>query len=311
MRVLVTGGAGFIGSNISKYLVEKGDSVIVMDDFFSGKEENIADFKDSVELFRGSIEDLGLVRKCCENADYVLHQAAIPSVPRSVKDPIRTTNVNVIGTLNVLTAARDAGVKRVVMASSSSVYGETATLPKHEGMCPNPLSPYASSKLFNEQHARQFYQLYGLETVALRYFNVYGRNQDPASEYAAVIPKFIKAALRKERPVIYGDGEQTRDFTYIDDVVNANILAMKGGRDSAGEVFNIAGGSQTSINELWNTVKGIVGCELEPKYSEERAGDIKHSYADAKKAEKLLGFKTKYNLKEGLEKTVEWLGANL
>ena len=306
MRILVTGGAGFIGSNIVEHLVSKDHSVVVMDDFFTGKKQNLAEFGDSIELKVGSIENSALVGKCCEGVDYILHQAAVPSVSRSVKDPVKTTNVNVFGTLNVLLAARDAGVKRVVLASSSSVYGETATLPKHEGMCPSPMSPYSSSKVINEQHAKQFYRLYGLETVCLRYFNVFGQRQDSKSEYAAVIPNFINAALERRPPIIYGDGEQTRDFTYIADVVEANMLAIKAGKEALGGAFNIAGGVQTSVNSLWAEVARITGTHSSPKHEKERPGDIKHSYADISKARNILGFEPKYGLGKGLEKTIEW-----
>ncbi|HHV77980.1 MAG TPA: SDR family oxidoreductase [Syntrophothermus lipocalidus] len=304
---LVTGGAGFIGSHLVEELIKRGERVRVIDNLSTGRKENIEPFLSEIEFIEGDIRDLGLVRKVMVGVDYVLHQAAVPSVPRSVRDPLATNSANVDGTLNVLIAARDAGVKRVVYASSSSVYGDTPVLPKHEGMKPEPRSPYAVSKLAGEFYCQVFYHVYGLETVALRYFNVFGPRQDPKSEYAAVVPKFITALLHGEPPVIFGDGEQSRDFTYVSNVVEANLLAAKA-EQVAGEVFNIACGERITINELARLLIEIIGvsCYLQPKYAPPRPGDVRHSLADVSKARELLGYKVKVDIREGLERTVEW-----
>ncbi|MCR4404990.1 MAG: SDR family oxidoreductase [Candidatus Acetothermia bacterium] len=304
---LVTGGAGFIGSHIVERLVREGQRVRVIDNLSTGKRENIEPFLGEVEFIESDIRDLGLVREAMEGVDYVSHQAAVPSVPRSVKDPMTSNSVNVEGTLNILIAARDAGVKRVVYASSSSVYGDTPTLPKHEGMKPEPRSPYAVSKLAGELYCQVFFHVYGLETVALRYFNVFGPRQDPQSQYAAVVPKFITAFLQGEPPTIFGDGEQSRDFTHIENVVEANLLAAKA-PGVAGEVFNIACGERITVNELARLLTEIVGVnpKLKPKYALARPGDLRHSLADISKAQELLGYEVKVNTREGLERTVEW-----
>ena len=307
---LVTGGAGFIGSHLVEELVKQGQRVRVIDNLSTGKRKNIEPFRGKIEFIDGDIRDLGLVRKAMDGVDYVLHQAAVPSVPRSVKDPLTTNAANVDGTLNILIAARDADVKRVVYASSSSVYGDTPTLPKQEGMKPQPRSPYAVSKLAGELYCQAFYHVYGLETVALRYFNVFGPRQDPESQYAAVVPKFITALLRGEPPTIFGDGEQSRDFTYVDNVVAANLLAAKAS-GVAGEVFNIACGERITINELARMLTEIIGVNIEPEYTPPRPGDVLHSLADISKAQKLLGYKIKVDFERGLQKTVEWYRVTL
>lgn len=302
-RIVVTGGAGFIGSNLVEELVGSNE-VEVIDNFVTGKRENISGVGD-VSLVEGSITNLGLLQGIFEGVDYVFHEAAIPSVPRSVKDPVASNNANINGTLNVLVAARDSGVEKVVYASSSSVYGDTPTLPKTESMKPTPRSPYAVTKLTGEYYCRVFYEIYGLKTVSLRYFNVYGPKQDPNSEYAAVIPSFISKALKNEPPVIYGDGEQTRDFTYVKDVVQANILAAVNEKIN-GEVINIAGGVRTSVNELTEMIKRVFDVKQKPEYISPREGDVKHSLADISKARSLLGYRPVYDLEKGLCETKEY-----
>ena len=306
MKIVITGGAGFIGSNIAEELSkEKDNEIIIVDDLSTGKMANIRKFDQStnINFVRGSITDLNLLKGVFKGVDYVFHQAAIPSVPRSIKDPIASNNANVNGTLNVLVAARDCGVKKVVYASSSSVYGDTPELPKRERMTPNPLSPYAVTKLLGEYYCNVFNNIYGLKTVSLRYFNVYGPRQDPYSDYAAVIPKFINRVSENKPPVIYGDGEQTRDFTFVKDVVSANILAAKS--DAEG-VYNIANGNRISINELANMIMALIGNDLTPIHDDSREGDVKHSLADISEAKKNLGYEPGYSLEEGLRGTVEW-----
>ena len=302
--VVVTGGVGFIGSNLVEELT-KDNEVIVIDDLSTGKRENIDESK--VEFVQGSITDLEHLKKVFEDVDYVFHQAAIPSVQRSVENPLATNEVNVKGTLNVLIAAKVNGVKKVIYASSSSVYGDTPELPKRENMSPNPLSPYAVSKLSGEYYCNAFSEVYDLKTVCLRYFNVLGPKQNPSSEYAAVIPKFITRVMRKQPPIIYGDGNQTRDFTFVKDVVRANILAME--RDAKG-IFNVAYGKRTSINELASKIMGTVSLEMEPVHDKQRPGDIRHSLADISLAKDKLGYKPKYSLEEGLEETIKWFQKN-
>ncbi|MDI6793012.1 MAG: SDR family oxidoreductase [bacterium] len=304
---LITGGAGFIGSNIVHTLVKAkaGAEVRVMDNFATGKRENLAGLEDRFELFEADIRDMAAVRQAVDGADYVLHQAALPSVPRSIEDPISANEVNITGTLNVLVAARDAGVKRVVYAGSSSAYGDSEALPKQEDMVPNPLSPYAVNKLTGEWYCRIFYKLYGLETVCLRYFNIFGPRQDPASQYSAVIPKFIDALAKRTPPTIYGDGEQSRDFTYIDNTVAANLAATTA-PGAAGKVFNIACGERFTLNKLLAELKDIMGVDIPANYADSRPGDVKHSLADISKAEKILGYNPEVKFREGLVKTVEW-----
>ena len=303
-RVVVTGGAGFIGSNLVRAL--SGDNhVVVVDDLSTGHIENIQDLIDDekIEFIEGSITDLSLLQKTFNGADFVFHEAAVTSVPRSVKDPVRSNCVNVNGTLNVLLAARDNSVEKVVYASSSSVYGDTPTLPKREDMPPCPLSPYAVSKLVGEYYCKVFTGVYGLKTVSLRYFNVYGPWQDPAGDYAAVIPKFITNVLADKPPVIYGDGEQTRDFTFVEDVVNANVLAAE---NSVTGVLNIACGQRVSVNNLAGLVTRVVGRDLDPVYDSPQPGDIRHSLADISKAKHELNYEPRFNLTEGLEEEVKW-----
>jgi len=301
---LVTGGAGFIGSNIVEKLVENKEKVRVLDNFSTGKKENLKQVAANIDLIEGDIRDLATCQKAMEGVDFCLHQAALPSVQRSVEDPLTTNEVNVNGTLNILFAAKEAAVKRVVYAGSSSAYGNTPTLPKREDMTPNPLSPYAVTKLVGEYYCRAFQATFGLSTVILRYFNVFGPRQDPNSLYSAVIPKFITAMLSGNSPTIYGDGEQSRDFTYIENVVQANLLACKA-KGIEGEIFNIAMGERVIINELIGYIDDLLATSLTPAYAEPRAGDVKHSLADISKAEKLLGYHPKVSFEEGLGKTIE------
>jgi nucleoside-diphosphate-sugar epimerase len=307
-RYLVTGGAGFIGSNLVEALLERGHAVRVLDNFSTGKRENLAAFVDDIDLVEGDLTDPADVRRAANGIDVVLHEGAIPSVPRSIEDPITSNKANVTGTLNLLVAARDAGVRRVVYASSSSVYGDQAVdRAKVETMLPMPISPYAVDKLSGEHYCQVFHAAYGLETVALRYFNVFGPRQDPSSTYAAVIPKFITALLRGEAPTVYGDGEQTRDFTYVGNVVEGNLLAATAPAEkAAGQVMNLATGDQTSLNELVDLLREFTGCDVAPVYLDPRPGDIKHSLADVSKAGERLGYETIVPFREGLRHTVAW-----
>jgi nucleoside-diphosphate-sugar epimerase len=302
---LVTGGAGFIGSNLAHALVSQGADVRLLDDFSTGREENLAGLEGRVDLRRASITDGAAVAAAMEGVDYVLHQAARPSVQRSVEDPLETDRVNTHGTLTVLDAARKAGVKRVVFAASSSAYGETPTLPKVETMPPDPLSPYAVSKVAGEQYCRVFHGVYGLETVALRYFNVFGPRQDPKSHYAAVIPKFVTAALCGGVPVIFGDGSQSRDFCFIDNVVEANLKACTAPA-APGRYFNVACGERTTLLDVLAALSGIVGHEIVPRFEPRRTGDIKHSLADIGLARSVLGYTASVDFAEGLRRTVAW-----
>ena len=302
---LVTGGAGFIGSNIVRALVKGGKKVRELDDFSTGRRENLSGLEE-VEVIEGSLLDRRRLEKALSGVRYVLHQAAIPSVPRSVADPLSSNEVNVTGTLNLLEAAKKTGVERFVYAASSSAYGDTEVLPKRESMPADPLSPYAIGKYTGELYARVYAHIYGLPTVSLRYFNIFGPRQDPASEYAAVIPKFILNMLEGKAPVIYGDGEQSRDFTYIANAVEANLLACTSTRVGEGEVINVACGERYTLNELVKALNEIMGTEIEPVYTGPRPGDVKHSQADIAKAKKLLGFEVKVGFKDGLKRTVEW-----
>ena len=305
MRFLVTGGAGFIGSNLVSALVRRGDAVTVLDDFSTGKRANLADVADRVTVIEGSITDLPTVQRATAGAEFVLHQAALASVQRSVDDPVASNRVNVDGTLNVLVAARDAGVRRVVYAASSSAYGDTEELPKHEGMPTRPLSPYALQKWVGEEYCRVFSALYGLDTIALRYFNVFGPRQDPQSHYAAVIPIFVTKLLAHTAPTIYGDGEQSRDFTYIDNVVAANLQACEGDA-KGGQVVNIACGERYTLNELCRSLATLIGVDLRPQYAPPRTGDVRHSMADVGRAAALLGWRAEVDFRTGLERTVAW-----
>jgi len=305
MRIVITGGAGFIGSNLAEVLaLAPNNEVCVVDDLSTGRVENLP-IASGIEFIKGSITDLQLMNEVLADADFVFHQAALPGVQRSIEDPAHTNEVNIRGTLNVLMAARDAGVKKVIYASSSSVYGDTPELPNREGMTPNPLSPYAVTKLVGEYYCKVFNDVYGLNTISLRYFNVYGPRQDPHSEYAAVIPRFVSRVLRGEPPIIYGDGQQTRDFTFVKDVVNANILAMNS--DATG-VYNIASGRMISIQELATLITRLTGrdSDLEPVFDKPRKGDVRHSLADISQARAVMGYKPEYSLERGLEETLRW-----
>ena len=310
-KFLVTGGAGFIGSHIVEALAKRGKKVRILDNFSTGKMENIEDFfkkynnRNSLEVIKGDLRDKNTVDNAVKDVDYIFHLGALTSVSRSVEDTITTSEVNIIGTLNILNAAKSSGVKRVIYASSSSAYGDSPKLPKKEEMETNPLSPYAVSKLACEDYCKVFKHLYGLETVILRYFNVFGPRQDPDSQYAAVIPKFIKMVLNNNKPTIYGDGEQTRDFTYIDNVVDANLQALKK-NGILGEVFNIACGEKITINRLVKEIGDILNRDVNPIYSEPRKGDVRDSIADISKAKNLLGYKPKIGFRKGLENTVRF-----
>ena len=302
---LVTGGAGFIGSNIVEALVKKGEKVKVIDNFVSGKRENLSPFLDKIELIEGDIRDLDLLKKITKGVDYILHQAALRSVPKSVGDPVPYNEVNVGGTLNVLLAAKEAGVKRVVFASSSSIYGDTEVFPEKESFLPLPISPYAASKLAGEHYCYVFSKIYGLETVSLRYFNVFGPRQSLETQYAVVVPRFIINMLNNESPPVHGDGKQSRDFTYIDNVVEANILAAVTPK-IAGEVFNIACGKDYTVLELVKQLNKIIGKKLKPKFTPPRPGDVPRTLADTSKARKLLKLEIKVNFEQGLKKSVDW-----
>ena len=308
-RYLVTGGAGFIGSNLVHALIERGASVVVLDDFSTGRRGNLAEVADRVDIIEGTITHAATCRRAAAGADYVLHQAALPSVPRSVEDPAGTHAVNVTGTVNMLVAARDAGVKRFVFATSSAVYGDIPASPKSEDMGANPLSPYAVQKLASEEYCTLFHRLYRLETVCLRYFNVFGPRQNPKSQYAAVVPAFITTYLRGEAPTIDGDGAQSRDFTYVDNVVHANRLACDAPAEAVGEVYNTACGDEVSVNDLAALIRDIVGSDLAPRHGPPRAGDVRHSLADISKAQRLLGYEPVVSFREGLEQVVEWYRA--
>jgi len=309
LRLVITGGAGFIGSSLVRTLAE-GNEVMVIDDLSTGYLQNIEDLIDEkkITFIRGSIADLDLLQKTFQNVDYVFHEAAIPSVPRSIIDPIASNVVNVNGTLNVLVAAKDNHVKKVVYASSSSIYGDTPSLPKQEEMNPRPLAPYAVNKLTGEYYCQVFTTVYGLPTVSLRYFNVYGPRQDPSSEYAAVIPSFITRVLNGEPPVIYGDGKQTRDFTFINDVVTSNILAAE---SNVCGVFNIAGGRQVSINNLARLIIKIFRKDLDLIHKDPRPGDIRQSFADISKAREKLKYEPRFDLSQGLKETGKWFQKEL
>ncbi len=302
---LVTGGAGFIGSNVIRKLLEQGHQVRVLDNFLTGKRENLTGVSNDIDLIEGDLRDFDTVKMAVKTCDYVLHIGALPSVPRSVEDPLRSHDININGTVYVLEAARQEGVKRVVFSSSSSVYGDTPTLPKQEDMPLRPLSPYATNKATGEMYCGVYYRIFQLETVCLRYFNVFGPRQDPASQYSAVIPKFIAAFQAGEQPTIHGDGEQSRDFTFVDNVVFANIAASTA-PNAAGEVINIACGSRISVNELAQRIGALLGKEVNPQYSPARAGDVKHSLADITKAQNLLGYSNMIDIRDGLDKTIEW-----
>ena len=301
---LVTGGAGFIGSHLAEELTKRGHRVRVADSLITGKRANLDHIK-GVEFLEGDLADLEFAHRAVDGIEYVLHQAAIPSVPRSVKDPIASHRANVDATLNVLVAARDARVKRLVFAGSSSAYGNTPTLPKREDMPSSPLSPYALQKVVGEQYLEMFTRLYGLETVSIRYFNVFGPRQDPISPYSGVISLFATALLENRAPVIYGDGEQTRDFTYVANVVDG-VLRACDAPEASGEVINVATGGRISLNQLFRTMRDVVGGTVEPTYHEVRSGDVKDSQADVAKAQRLLGYRPIVSFEDGLKRTIEW-----
>jgi nucleoside-diphosphate-sugar epimerase len=302
-KYLVTGGAGFIGSHLAETLVSRGEGVVVLDNLSTGKTENMADFREHITFVEGNVTDLETVRRCCEGVEVVFHQAALASVPRSVADPVASNEANVTGTLNVLWAAKEAGVRRVIYAASSSVYGDTEELPKHEGMVPRPLSPYAVSKHVGELYCAVFDRLYGLSTLGLRYFNVFGPRQDPQSQYAAVVPLFITRLLRGEAPLIHGDGGQSRDFTYIRNVVEANLAAARASAPG-GRTVNVACGDRISINELCRILAELTGSGVEPVHGPARPGDVRHSQADIALARELLGFEPLVDMRTGLAETV-------
>nr|HID57762.1 SDR family oxidoreductase [Desulfobacterales bacterium] len=310
-KFLVTGGAGFIGSNLVEALLRRGDSVRLLDNFSTGKRENLAfldvspQVLEGLEILEGDMTDLSTCNEAMQGIEYVMHQAAIPSVPRSLIEPFATNRANLDGTLNLLIAARDAGVRRIIFASSSSVYGDSPVVPKVETITPVPRSPYAVQKLASEHYMRIFYELYGLETVSLRYFNVFGPRQDPHSEYAAVIPRFIRAILSGDPPTIFGDGEQSRDFTYVDNVVQGNLLAVEA-LGAPGKVINLACGTRLTVNRLLGILKKIMGSDIEPIYTEPRAGDVRHSHADISLARDILNYSPEVHIEEGLRRTVEY-----
>jgi len=310
---LVTGGAGFIGSNLVEKILNLGYKVRVLDNFSTGKKRNIKEFLDNsnFELMEGDIRDLATCQQACDGIDYILHQAALCSVPRSINDPRTTNDVNVTGTLNMMIAARDNKVKRFIYASSSSVYGDEPNLPKVEDRIGKPLSPYAITKKVNELYARNFYELYKLPVIGLRYFNVFGKKQDCDSVYAAVIPIFIKKLLDKKAPTINGDGKQSRDFTYIENAVEANLKACLADKEALGEVFNVAYGGRVYLNDLYWKICKLLEVDIQPIYGPERPGDIKHSNADISKAENILGYHPEYDVDRGLEKAIEWYKENL
>lgn len=304
MRVLVTGGGGFIGSHLAGRLVRDGCEVRVLDNFATGRRENLLPFLDAIELVEGDLQSYERAHTAVRGVDVVFHQAALPSVPRSVQDPLTSNASNVIGTLNVLLAARNSDVRRVVYASSSSVYGANPELPKTEGLAPLPISPYAVAKLAGEGYCRSFHHVYGLDTVSLRYFNVFGPRQDPLSQYAAVVPTFIAAVLAGRQPIIYGDGEQSRDFAYVDNVVEANILAMTA-HGVGGGLYNVAAGERTSLNQLVEELRRISGRQVVPEYAPRRAGEVVHSHADIQRARDDLGYRPIVTFRDGLSRTLE------
>jgi nucleoside-diphosphate-sugar epimerase len=305
MRYLVTGGAGFIGSHLVERLVREGATVTVVDDLSTGRRENLRGVRDQIRFIRGNVGRLDVCRRAMQGVDYVLHHAALTSVPQSTRTPVVAHQINATGTLNILLAAQEAGVRRVVFAGSTAAYGDAAEQPTHEGLLPQPLSVYAASKLAGEGYCQAFWHTHGVSTVVLRYFNIFGPRQNLNSQYGAVIPLFVAAALRGEAPLIYGDGEQTRDFTFVSNVVDANLLACHA-PEAAGGVFNIGCGTATSINELWRRIAGIVGVDLDPLYESPRAGDVRHSYASIERARAQLGYRPGADLDEGLRRTTRY-----
>jgi nucleoside-diphosphate-sugar epimerase len=307
---LITGVAGFIGSSLARAILARGEQVRGLDNFSTGKRENVSEILSRIDLHEADLLDINAAQQACQGVDYVLHQAAIPSVPRSVRDPLESNRVNIDATVNLLIAARDAKVKRVIYAASSSAYGDTPTLPKREDMLPNPISPYAVAKLAGENYMCSFWRCYGLETVSLRYFNVFGPRQDPTSPYSGVLAKFITQMLQGEHPTIFGDGRQSRDFAYVENVGHANLLACSApGKQVVGQVFNIATGVRFDLNETFRLLKKLTGYSGEVKYGPERTGDVKHSLADLSLAKKHLGYEPSVDFEEGLRRTIEWYRA--
>jgi UDP-glucose 4-epimerase len=304
---LITGIAGFIGSSLARAVLAQGDEVRGVDNLSTGNRANLDEILDKIDFRQSDLLDLDALRNACRGVDYIFHEAAIPSVPKSVLDPLGSNRANVDGTVHLLIAARDTKVKRVVYAASSSAYGDTPTLPKHEGMVPNPNSPYAVAKLTGEYYMTSFYRCYGLETVSLRYFNIFGPRQDPTSPYSGVLAKFITQMLNGETPTIFGDGSQSRDFTYIENAVNANLLAIKApASQAAGQIFNVATGRRADLNQACELLKEITGYKGDVKYAPLRSGDVKHSLADLSRTEKHLGYKPTVDFEQGLRRTVDW-----
>jgi len=304
-KYLVTGGAGFIGSHLVENLVKQGHDVRVLDNFLTGKRENIVEFLDKIDLIEGDIRDLNTCMQAVEGVDFVLHQAALPSVPRSIEDPVLTNEINIKGTLNLLLASKQNNVQRFVFASSSSVYGDDEILPKREGAEGVPLSPYAVTKLVGEKYCQVFSRVFGLSTISLRYFNIFGPRQDPYSQYAAVIPLFITRIIQGERPAIFGDGEQSRDFTYVANIVEANRLAIEA-PEISGEVINAACGNKTTVNQLFEHIRQNLQKDIDPIHQDPRPGDIRHSFADITRAQEVLKYEPKISLREGLQITIRW-----
>ena len=309
-RFLVTGGAGFIGSNICRKLLSQGCFVRVVDNLLTGKKSNLADIIDNIEFIEADVGDEKVARNAMKDIDFCLHQAALPSVPRSVDDPAATHKHCLDATFTLLLAARDAGIKRFVYASSSAAYGDTPTLPKVETMLPQPLSPYAAAKLAGEYYCSVFYKVFGLETISLRYFNIFGPHQDPTSQYAAAIPAFVTAILKDEPPTVFGDGQQSRDFTYVDNVVEANLLAARA-EHTEGQVLNIACGKAVTVNEIIEVINDLLGKNIKPLYADPRPGDVKHSLADITLARKTIAYKPTIQFKAGLQKAIDWYCKNL
>ncbi len=311
-KYLVTGGAGFIGCNLVRYILDKGHEVVVLDNFSTGKRQNVAEILDRIELIEGDIRERVTVDRAVVGCEAIFHEAALGSVPRSVDDPVTSHDVNVNGTITVLEAARAAGIKRVVFAASSSAYGDQRQSPKHEGMVPGPISPYAASKVACEAYMQGYAAVYGLETLSLRYFNVFGPHQDPKGAYAAVIPAFISSLMSGQQPVVFGDGEQSRDFCYIDNVCEANWLAANAPAESCdGRALNIACNSATTLNQILNQLKELLGHQIEAIYQDERPGDVKHSLADISLAAKTIGYSPKIFFEEGLTRSINWYKENL
>ena len=311
-KYLITGGAGFVGCNLARYILDKGHDVVVLDNFATGKRENLTEIAERIELIEGDIRDRDTVDRAIDGCSAIFHEAALGSVPRSMEDPVSSHDVNVNGTVMILEAARAAGIKRVVFAASSSAYGDRKESPKHEGMVPLPISPYAANKVSCEVYMQAYAAAYGMETVCLRYFNVFGPHQDPAGAYAAVIPVFVSRLLAGEGPAVFGDGEQSRDFCYIENVCNANWLAANAPAEAcSGKVMNIACNARTSLNEILDLLKELLGTDVEAIYQGERAGDVKHSLADVSLAREAIGYEPKVFFEEGLRNAIDWYRENL